>query len=598
MTKEKAIEKINNTPSIYLNDDQKKIAIQIIKQVPNEQEVQGYYDFIIKRSNVGFKFDVAPEIADGRLAIVNEMPNLNINISPGGGNKLKEHKLIIGDNYESLKNLLLTHKEKIDIIYIDPPYNTESTRTDGNNSSKEGTYSKFIYKDKFGRNGWLNLLRERLILAKKLLTNDGMIFVSIDDSEYAYLKVLMDDIFGEQNFLATMPRLLKKGGGGNTDKISINLDYVLIYYNDFFSSINQKDTNSVDYNQKDKHFEKRGYYHVKTPLDVNSLPYRKQGDFKVVMEGKNFYPGSKELYKKRQQGVFSKQDWIWRWNKRKIDFAIKNDFLKIKEGGSREKVIYRKIYLNCEIQEKNKQYFIKYKKRKQAYESFELCTNEFISNEFFTRRGKEEIESILGKNQEFYYPKPTSLIKFLINLVNKKDAIVLDFFAGSGTTGHAVMDLNQEDKGGRQFILCTNNENEIALNVTHKRLLNIMTKCNNDWQNKKKNNPFINDQLRVFNIKHFDVGTDQSEELNNITKFASNNLKKLDPNYLKGNIRIYYDLSGLSPLNEAQKNQIYSTDKIIHKQSSKIKNNYKYCTCNKKFENDILLNKHFDEENR
>ena len=85
MTKEKAIEKINNTHSTYLNDDQKKIAIQIIKQVPNEQEVQGYYDFIIKRSNVGFKFDVAPEIADGRLAIVNEMPNLNINISPGGG---------------------------------------------------------------------------------------------------------------------------------------------------------------------------------------------------------------------------------------------------------------------------------------------------------------------------------------------------------------------------------------------------------------------------------------------------------------------------------------------------------------------------------
>ena len=165
-----------------------------------------------------------------------------------------------------------------------------------------------------------------MLLAKKLLTKDGIIFVSIDDSEYAYLKVLMDDIFGEQNFLSTMPRLLKKGGaGGSTNKISINLDYVLIYYNETFLKIRQKNTDSYAYKQKDIHFEKRGYYHTKTPLDINSLPYRKQGDFPININGQDFYPGDKSLYQKRQQGIFNKQDWIWSWSKKKIDFAIKND---------------------------------------------------------------------------------------------------------------------------------------------------------------------------------------------------------------------------------------------------------------------------------
>jgi adenine-specific DNA methylase len=151
MTKEQAINKINNTPSIYLNDDQKRIARGIINSISKNEDVLNYFDFIMKRADVGFKFDVAPEIALGRIAIVNEMKKLNINIS----NKvdINENKLIIGDNYEALKNLLLTHKEKIDIIYIDPPYNTNKSKEDGNVSSKEGESSKFIYKDKFGRNG-------------------------------------------------------------------------------------------------------------------------------------------------------------------------------------------------------------------------------------------------------------------------------------------------------------------------------------------------------------------------------------------------------------------------------------------------------------
>ena len=489
-----------------------------------------------------------------------------------------------------MKNILLTHKEKIDIIYIDPPYNTESTKADGNNSSKEGSYSKFIYKDKYGRNGWLNLLRERLILAKKLLTKDGMIFISIDDSEYAYLKVLMDDIFGEQNFLATMPRLLKRGGK-NTSKIQINLDYVLIYFKTNYPKLSKKQIDIALYDKKDSFFKKRGYYRLNQTLDYNTLDYSSSSDFKIEMEGKIFYPGGKEKYLKRKEGFFNKKDWKWRWSKNKVRAGKEQGFLEINKQGSR---IYTKTYLKAElVKNKKNNYEIKYGERKQTFENTEL-----ISNEFSNDNAKKEIDSISQTNLNFNYPKPTSLIKFLINLVDKKNSIVLDFFAGSGTTGHAVMDLNRQDKGDRKFILCTNNENNIALDVTYKRLLNIMTKHNNEWQNKKQNNPFINDKLRVFNIKHFDVDTSQSEELKNIYNFAKNNLKKLNLNYLKSKLDVFWDLSGLSPLNEAQKNQIYSTDKIIHEHSTKIEGNYKYCTCNDKFENDILLKKHFDEENR
>lgn len=148
--KKHLINKIKIFDNKYFNEDQKKIAISILESAP-EEEVQAYADFIFMKRRTGFAFDYSPEIAKGRLITLKEDIDRRINV----GDKLEEdeNKLIIGDNYNALKSLLVTHKEKIDVIYIDPPYNTESAKTDGNQSSKEGESSKFIYKDKFGRGG-------------------------------------------------------------------------------------------------------------------------------------------------------------------------------------------------------------------------------------------------------------------------------------------------------------------------------------------------------------------------------------------------------------------------------------------------------------
>ena len=592
MKKEVAIEKIQKTPNVYLNEDQKNIAIKIIESVKNEKEVQAYYDFIIKRCKVGFTFDYAPEIAQGRLGVISELEKLNINIRDGERAIEQEHKLIIGDNYEALKNLLLTHKNKVDIIYIDPPYNTEALKNDGNNSSKEGHSSKFIYKDKFGRNGWLNLMKERLVLAKKLLKSDGVIFVSIDDCEYAYLKVLMDEIFGEEKFISTMPRLLKRGHK-ESKTISKNLDYVLIYYNNTPPPFKKGPIDTSRYTKKDKFFAKRGYFRDHVTLDDNTLEYSRSSDFEIKFQGKTFYPGgSKENYIKRKKGLNKKKDWKWRWSEELVQFGIKNEFLILKREKNR---IYKKTYTKATIKRNNNgKYEIEYGKRGQTFTNYDLFGHE-DSNKFSNDNAKKELDLILSDGVKLDYPKPTSLIKFLINLIDKKDSIVLDFFAGSGTTGHATMQLNKDDGGNRQFILCTNNENNIAIDITLKRLKNIMVESNNKWGKKKENFFFTSEKLRVFNIKHFNIEINQSKKIKEITQFAIANLKKLCPYYLKSNLNLYYDLNSLRPYNEAQKYQVYSTDAIIHRPSKKqIYGNIFYCMCGKSFKSNNDLKKHIE----
>ena len=147
------------------------------------------------KRTVGFGFDYSPEIAKGRIVLLEEDKKRRINV--GDEVTADENKLIIGDNYNALKSLLCTHKGKIDVIYIDPPYNTERASEEGNYSSKEKQgEGRFLYKDKFGRTGWLTMMKDRLHKAKDLLSEDGIIFVSIDDNQHAYLKILMDQIFG------------------------------------------------------------------------------------------------------------------------------------------------------------------------------------------------------------------------------------------------------------------------------------------------------------------------------------------------------------------------------------------------------------------
>ena len=229
-TKSDYIAKINKIPTISFNKEQKEIAKKIIEST-DEKDLDAVYGLITQRVKTGFVFDEAPEVNHNCVALIKEDKKLNIT---GGGLEPVEHKLIIGENYDALKNLCATYIDKsgkglIDVIYIDPPYNTEATKKEGNDYKEEIEATKFIYRDKFTRDGWLNMMNERLKLAKRLLSDKGVIFISIDDTEQAYLKVLCDEVFGENNFIATViwerafaPVNLKK-------HFSASHDYILIY---------------------------------------------------------------------------------------------------------------------------------------------------------------------------------------------------------------------------------------------------------------------------------------------------------------------------------------------------------------------------------
>ncbi|MGY6172235.1 site-specific DNA-methyltransferase [Candidatus Mycoplasma pogonae] len=520
MNKTTAINIIENLDTTYLNQDQKRLAIKIINSFDEKEDLDALLSFILKRIKIGFTFDETFEVAEGYIALVNQSVDKNIYIKNNNLATEDENKLIIGENYEALKNLLLTYKEKIDIIYIDPPYNTESAAGDGNNlSSKEGQASKFIYKDKFGRNGWLNMMNERLQLAKKLLSEDGVIFVSIDDNEQAYLKVLMDEIFGEENFITNFV-WQKKSGGGLSTQIYEGHEYVLAYS----SQIRKKSLSEV--NTKLSGFKK----------------YLNKFNGKLILINddilrKNF---GKKINKNEHRNLAYED--LTEEKKKYWDLLIDNEnYILVPFKAEPGKHLVAKIFKNDGTMKK-----IPYSIIKLPYT---------IISGIWTKDGNNEI---LETNLTFDNPKPIELIKYLIHLHPNKNATILDFFAGSGTTGHATLQLNSEDNGKRNFILVTNNENEIAEKVTYERLLTIINGRNTkgfetEWNIKNKN--FENSKLRVFDIKHFNISIGKTTEksIDEIKEIAISNLKLLNPSYNPQNLDIYYDLSGLNPYKKEKK---------------------------------------------
>lgn len=414
----------------------------------------------------------------------------NGNMSFSDGSDKKPHKLIIGDNYDALLNLLIEYRGKVDVIYIDPPYGKDSM----------GEFAKTNYDNAIIRDNLLSMLHPRLMLAKQLLSNNGVIFCSIDDRNQSYVKCLFDEVFGESSFLFNAPRQTIKGGK-TTTTIYKNHDYVLAY------SVNKEiqfallDTDTSSYDLEDEFVQERGKYKTTQTLDYDSLSYSETMDYILKFEGKEYVAGgSTDERNKRINGIHAKQDWTWRWSKSDIEWAIENKLLELK--GNR---IYTKTYEKCrkKLGKRELQFF---DKKQQAYSSLM-----YVNNEFSNSNGKKGLESLLkGANSLFKNPKPVSLITALIDLVcSDENAIVLDFFAGSGTTGQAVVKMNQ-DGGNRQFILCQLNEitdetpNGIPYDVTSKRLKRVMTgTCydgTSDFSWIKDNEP-LGGSLDVYEIK-------------------------------------------------------------------------------------------------
>lgn len=371
--------------------------------------------------------------------------------------------LLEGDNLHSLKLLEKTHKGKVDVIYIDPPYNT---------GNKDFIYNdEFVGReDSFRHSTWLSFLSERLRIAHKLLSPDGLIFVSIDDNEQAQLKLLMDEIFSEDNFIICMPRITKKSGK-TTSAYAKNHDYILVYTKREQDIFVMEEHVDEAFKYEDEYVRERGKYKLNQTLDYDSLSYSSSLDYPLEIEGEIFYPGSsKELWEERQKGNHRRADWAWRWSKKLFQFGYDNGFVVIKRKKDGSARIYTKTYLNAKIgKDSNGNFVIEYNKRVKATSSLE-----YIDNKYSNDNAKKDL-SLFGLGDKFDYSKPVELIKKLIKAYYKNDALILDFFAGSGTTAQAVLELNEEDGGSRRFIVCTNNENNICQEVTYQRIKTVLT---------------------------------------------------------------------------------------------------------------------------
>lgn len=395
------------------------------------------------------------------------------------------HKLIIGDNYPALQNLLIEYRGRVSVIYIDPPYGKDSM----------GEFARTNYENALSRDNLLSMLYPRLWLAKQLLADDGVIFCSIDDRNQAYVKGLFDEVFGEKNFVecfiwnktSTPPALSYKSRRTH----EFILCYTNIPNNDKFVGLtnNGGDAPLLNESNKEATLSFPANY-VRTNL--------KDGVYKA---------GKRERVEllndiRVESGVIANEFQLqgkFRWQQSTLDQEVES---------------------NCLLIVKSDSFAIRYcREGNRSVAPPNYITERFYENDTTIDKAKQnvdtnekagkELESILGK-KVFDFPKPTSLVSYLLSFNGNKQSIVLDFFAGSGTTGQAVLALNEKDGGTRKFILCQLNEktdttpNGIAYDVTTKRLKRVMTgTCydgSRDFRWAEENQPY-GDNLDVYEME-------------------------------------------------------------------------------------------------
>jgi adenine-specific DNA-methyltransferase len=372
------------------------------------------------------KSEAIVELCETNLPVLKEVVECAISASEGQPTNI----LIEGDNYHALSVLNYTHKEKIDVIYIDPPYNT------GNKDFKYN--DNFVdTEDAFRHSKWLSFMNVRLILAKNLLSEKGVIFISIDDNEQAHLKLLCDELFGEEN---VEQMIWKKNDFTDgvlklTKRFRIEHEYIITCYKGKnkieFNRVLQLSQVKNEYTNPDN--DNRGQW-ISTELGRSENKSRK--------DSLNYYdiesPTGKKWFRQ------------WLFDKEEMKNLIKDKRIYFGKDGNA--IPRLKKFINEE--------------RPKAATSI---LQEYGS----ARSGMRELEELF-QDKVFNYPKPIDLINYLLKLIKKEDLIVLDFFAGSGTTGHSVLELNRENGGNRQFILCTNNENSICEKVTYPRIEKVI----------------------------------------------------------------------------------------------------------------------------
>lgn len=369
-----------------------------------------------------------------------------------------ENLYIEGDNLEVLKLLQESYLGAVNVIYIDPPYNTGNDfiyQDDFRVSSDEyeeqtGMFDEennrlFKNTDSNGRfhSDWCSMIYSRLMLARNLLADDGVIFISIDDHEEENMKKICDEIFGADNFIAVFPRLATKSGKTPLTYM-ISHDYVLCYTKSRHDIFVGQAFEDDSYKYEDEFVEERGRYNLKQPLDCNSISYSASLDYPIEHDGVTYYPGTDyQKYMERKAGKHLPKDYAWRWSKDLFKFGLEQGWIVFQNGR-----IYTKGYLNAFI-DKNPDgtYFVAQRRKTRK-----MSTIDFISNDYSNDIAKKQLASH-QMPVRFDFPKPVNLISTLLSSYYAKDALVLDFFSGSATTSEAVMKLNQADGGNRRFIM-------------------------------------------------------------------------------------------------------------------------------------------------
>ena len=461
----------------------------------------------------GFHFDKRLEKMDNTIKYFRK----NEELSFVNDSSRLTHKLIIGDNYDALLNLLIEYRNKIDVIYIDPPYGKDDM----------GDFAIVNYNNNITRDNLLSMLYPRLYLAKQLLSENGVIYCSMDNKNNSYVKCLFDEIFGEANYLGT---IIQRKGNAQNDALNIqnNHDYIITYCKNrkYEGSKEKPILRDGKIIKKEVSLDENGKYYYKGSGIVTggqggtlnkrknlgyTIYYNKTTKDKIAIQDYNLSlaetSNDESLVYSTKNEYISKGYTIirppkkgsklgaWTWSLEK--FNREKDNIFITDNLS----VVQKVY----VDEKNifnidgKQYYIK--------DSLTKNINSVI--DFNSGSGTTQLKEVMTE-KDFDNPKNVELIKFLVEIYRGTDnPTVLDFFAGSGTTGQAVLSLNRDDDGLRKCILVTSNEitdktpNGVPYDVTTKRLKRIMSgECYDgntkfDWI---KNNEPYGDNLDVFEI--------------------------------------------------------------------------------------------------
>jgi len=372
------------------------------------------------------------------MANLNPKTLLMPDIDHNSKNENAQNLLIKGDNLEVLKHLKNAYFESIKMIYIDPPYNTgsdgfvykddrkfnvdELSSLAGISHEEAKHVLEFTAKGSNSHSAWLSFIYPRLYIARELLREDGVIFVSIDDNEQAQLKILCDEIFGEENFVANLIWQKKKGGGGSDSEFfQKEHEYVLCYTKKSWKILDKTDEyNETDFNKTINNRRAK----------IRKL--EKDGDKALRIDRPTLYypikdPNGDDFYPMAPNG----EDGRWRKKPENLD----KDHIFWQENSRGRLTPYEVTYFDEVEKEK-------------------IIKTRTIFTEFgTTTEATKEIQTLFKGKKVFDTPKPTNLLKKLMQVGTDGDDIILDFFAGSGTTAHAVMAQNLEDGGNRKFIL-------------------------------------------------------------------------------------------------------------------------------------------------